>query len=217
MSPGFNGELVAILPRLRAYARSLTGGRTDAADDLIQDTLARALARQHLYTPGTNIQAWTFTILHNIHINYVRRLKYQPQPIDSIQREIWPVLPHQEAALEADDLRRALATLRPAQREVVLLVGASGLSYEDAAEICECAVGTIKSRLSRARRELFNRLAGDAMPRRAHNLGHRPSARPSSAASQRTADPQPVPNSNDVRIHPKGADQITDCVRRNIA
>src|SRR5690606_7983277 len=126
------------------------------------------------YTPGTNFKAWIFTILRNLHVNNLRRRKFRAEPIDEISPEVWSVPPRQDAKPELDDFRRALAKLSPEQREVLILVGAGGFSYEDAAEICECAVGTIKSRLSRARRDLFKLLTGDALARRATKPSREP-------------------------------------------
>jgi RNA polymerase sigma-70 factor (ECF subfamily) len=163
MAPSFNNELIGTIPHLRAFARSLTGD-SDTADDLVQDAIVRALAARQQYTPGTNFKAWIFTILR----------KFRAEPIDEISPEVWSVLPRQDAKLEIDDFQRALAKLSPEQREVLILVGASGFSYEDAAEICECAVGTIKSRLSRARRDLFKLLTGDALARRATKPSREP-------------------------------------------
>lgn len=173
MAPSFNNELISTIPHLRAFARSLTG-ESDMADDLVQDAIVRALAARQQYTPGTNFKAWIFTILRNLHVNNLRRRKFRAEPIDEISPEVWSVLPRQDAKLEIDDFQRALAKLSPEQREVLILVGASGFSYEDAAEICECAVGTIKSRLSRARRDLFKLLTGDALARRATKQSREP-------------------------------------------
>lgn len=173
MSPSIENELLTALPHLRAFARSLTGD-LDRADDLVQDAVARALAAAHQYTPGTNFKAWVFTILRNLYFNDLRRGKFKAEPLDDAPLDSCAVPPRQEANLEFDDLRRALMQLTAEQRQVVILVGASGFSYEDAARICDCAVGTIRSRLSRARRELirlmFNETAarGDLAPR------HRP-------------------------------------------
>lgn len=165
MAQSFNDELIGTISHLRSFARSLTGD-ADVADDLVQDAMTRALAAQHQFTPGTNFKAWIFTILRNLHVNNLRRRKFRAEPLDAVSPEMWSVLPRQDAQLEMDDFRRALARLSPEQREVLILVGASGFSYEDAAQICECAVGTVKSRLSRARRDLFKILSGDQLSRR---------------------------------------------------
>lgn len=182
MAPSFNVELTETIPHLRAFARSLTGD-ADLADDLVQDAIVRALAARQQYTPGTNFKAWIFTILRNLHVNNLRRRKFRAEPIDDISPEMWSVLPRQDAKLEIDDFQRALAKLSPEQREVLILVGASGFSYEDAAEICECAVGTIKSRLSRARRDLFKLLTGDALARRTPGDGREVATRRTAAAT----------------------------------
>lgn len=191
MTQSFNDELVGTIPHLRSFARSLAGD-ADVADDLVQDAVTRALAAQRQFTPGTNFKAWIFTILRNLHVNNLRRRKFRAEPLDAVSPEMWSVLPRQDAQLEMDDFRRALVRLSPEQREVLILVGASGFSYEDAAQICECAVGTVKSRLSRARRDLFKILSGDQLGRR-EITPQRPmeiprlSARPAVATARKAA------------------------------
>lgn len=147
-------DLLACIPHLRAYARFLTGNR-ERADDLVQDALLRALTAAHQFQPGTNLKAWIFTILRNLFYNEIRKNRLRVQSIDDIPGE-GPATPAtQDANLEFADFRRAFWQLGQSQREVLIMVGASGLSYEEAAAICSCAVGTIKSRVSRARRELL--------------------------------------------------------------
>jgi RNA polymerase sigma-70 factor (ECF subfamily) len=147
-------DLLACIPHLRAYARFLTGNR-ERADDLVQDALVRALTASHQFQPGTNLKAWIFTILRNLFYNEIRKNRLKVQSIDDLAGD-GPATPAtQEANLEFADFRRAFWQLGQSQREVLIMVGASGLSYDEAAAICNCAVGTIKSRVSRARRELL--------------------------------------------------------------
>jgi RNA polymerase sigma-70 factor, ECF subfamily len=147
-------DLLAVLPHLRAFARSLVRNY-DRADDLVHDTVVRALNAAHRFEPGTNLKGWMFTILRNQFYNDLR----QNKPLLSLDMPMMaePSVPAaQESHLELDDFRRAFWQLSDDKREVLILVGASGLSYEEAAEICGCAEGTIKSRVSRARLELRN-------------------------------------------------------------
>lgn len=153
-TPAFDirAEVIAVMPHLRAFARFLTGNR-ERADDLVQDAVVRALTAAHQFQPGTNFKAWMFTILRNIFYDQLRQRRFEMEPIDD--RALSQSTPAvQEVKLHVRDFDRAFQTLTPDQREVLILVGASGFSYEDAAEICGCAVGTIKSRVSRARAEL---------------------------------------------------------------
>lgn len=160
MQTEFERELIANIPHLRAFARFVTQN-SDQANDLVQDTIVRALRAQHQYQPGTNFKAWTFTILRNLHVNNLRRQRMRMESIEDGALDVFAVAPDQYARLEFQELRRALVKLSPEQREVLILVGASGFRYEEAAAICKCAVGTIKSRLSRARNELYQLLLGD--------------------------------------------------------
>src|SRR5215469_8781770 len=146
-------EVLACLPHLRAFARSLTGDR-DRADDLVQDAVLRALGAAQQFTPGTNFKAWIFTILRNFYFNEFRRNPSLFRPLEAADMEMHATSPAQQAGLEFDDFRRAFAKLPAEQREALVLVGADGFKYEEAARICGCAVGTIKSRVSRARRDL---------------------------------------------------------------
>ena len=146
--------LEAEIPRLRRYARALTRD-VSRADDLVQSCLTRAVAKQHLWQPGTDLRAWLFTILHNQHVNDVRRGIRDGNNV-SID-EIAPVLTVQSnamATLELRDLERGLAKLPQEQREVILLVGLEGMRYEEVAEILNIPVGTVRSRLSRGRDQL---------------------------------------------------------------
>ncbi|WP_198411798.1 sigma-70 family RNA polymerase sigma factor [Microvirga flavescens] len=140
-------------PNLRAFAISLTNN-VDRADDLVQETLMRAIANISRFHPGTNMQAWLFTILRNLFHSEYRKRRREVEDADGKYAATLAVQPAQGAHLDFEDLQRALAQLPPDQREALLLVGASGFSYEQAAEICDCAVGTIKSRVNRARNRL---------------------------------------------------------------
>jgi RNA polymerase sigma-70 factor (ECF subfamily) len=148
-------RLLAVeIPRLRRYARALTRDVT-RADDLVQSCLARAIAKRHLWQPGTDLRAWLFTILHNQHVNDVRRSLREGVPVGI--EDMAPVLtvqPRALAALELRDLEAAIATLPQEQREVILLVGLEGMAYEEVAQTLRIPVGTVRSRLSRGRDQL---------------------------------------------------------------
>ena len=161
-SPEFRSALVDSIPHLRAFARSLTRNR-DRADDLVHDAAVRALAAAQQFTPGTNFKAWIFTILRNLYYNEGRKDHSRNVPFDEALVTEHAIPPTQESALEFCDFRRAFWQLGEDHREVLMLVGASGLSYEEAATICNCAVGTIKSRVSRARQELTKLLSEDIL------------------------------------------------------
>jgi RNA polymerase sigma-70 factor (ECF subfamily) len=158
--PALREALLAAVPSLRAFAISLSG-QVDRADDLVQDTLLRALSNLHRFERGTNLNAWLFTILRNLfHSEYRKRRREVEDPEGSYASRL-RVQPEQGARLDFEDFRTALAKLPPDQREALLLVGASGFSYEEAANICGCAVGTIKSRVNRARFRLASLLNVD--------------------------------------------------------
>jgi len=160
--PDLREALLAAVPSLRAFAISLSG-QVDKADDLVQDTLLRALANLHRFERGTNLNAWLFTILRNLfHSEYRKRRREVEDPDGSYAGRL-KVQPEQGSHLDFEDFRTALAQLPSDQREALLLVGASGFSYEEAASICGCAVGTIKSRVNRARLRLAAILNVDDM------------------------------------------------------
>jgi RNA polymerase sigma-70 factor, ECF subfamily len=142
------------IPRLRRYARALTRDAA-RADDLVQETLCRALRKAHLWQPGSNLRAWLFTLLHNQHVNDVRKVMREglSASVDEVASQL-PMPPTQAAKLEMRDLDRALGQLPDEQRQVVLLIGLEGLRYEQVAEILDVPVGTVRSRLSRAREAL---------------------------------------------------------------
>jgi RNA polymerase sigma-70 factor (ECF subfamily) len=148
-------ELIACIPHLRAFALFRTRNR-DQADDLVQDTIVRALGASQLFRAGSNLKAWLCTILRNQHCNILRKnAQMRIQSIDDPMQRQPAVAATQEASLEYADFCRAFWQLTIDQREVLILIGPSGLSYVDAAKVCGCAIGTIKSRTSRARRELL--------------------------------------------------------------
>jgi len=151
-------DLIEHLPRLRRYARALTGDVT-RADDLVQDTLERALAKLDLWQPGSNLRAWLFTLMHNIFVNQLRANRPQETALDEAL-EI-PVSGGQMEALTARDMHTALARLPEEQREVILLVGLEQFGYAEAAEVLGVPVGTVMSRLSRARERMRHLLAGE--------------------------------------------------------
>ena len=142
------------IPGLRRYARALARDVV-RADDLIQDCLVRAVAKQHLWQPGTDLRAWLFTILHNQNVNNVRRSANQGAELEVDETAAFlSVGPNAEPSLELRDLRAAIAKLPVEQRAAILLVGLEGLSYEETAEILNVPIGTVRSRLSRGREEL---------------------------------------------------------------
>ena len=153
IDPELKESILAAVPRLRAFAVSLCGN-VDRADDLVQETLLRALANIDSFRPGTNLTAWLFTILRNHFRSEYRKRRREVEDIDGRHTESLRAQPEQMGRIELNEFKVALARLPPDQREALILVGASGFSYEEAAEICGCAVGTIKSRLSRARSHL---------------------------------------------------------------
>jgi len=142
------------IPRLRRYARALTRNAA-IADDLMQDCLIRAVAKQHLWQPGTDLRAWLFTILHNQHVNYVRRSSREGVSVEVEQvATVLPIESNAIPSLELRDLRTALAKLPIEQRETILLVGLEGMDYEGTAKVLNVPIGTVRSRLSRGRAEL---------------------------------------------------------------
>ena len=142
------------IPRVRRYARALTRG-APIADDLVQDCLIRAVAKQHLWQPGTDLRAWLFTILHNQHVNYVRRSSKEGVSVEMEEvTQLLPMEPNAMPSLELRDLRVALAKLPIEQREAILLVGLEGMDYEVTAKVLNVPIGTVRSRISRGRAEL---------------------------------------------------------------
>jgi RNA polymerase sigma-70 factor, ECF subfamily len=153
LDPSMREAVLATVPSLRAFAISLSGN-VDRADDLVQETLLRALVNIDSFEPGTNLSAWLFTILRNLFRSEYRKRRREVEDGDGTYAESLKSQPEQEARVEFREFRAALAKLPSDQREALILVGASGFSYEEAAGICGCAVGTIKSRVNRARTRL---------------------------------------------------------------
>ena len=151
--PAPGDEVLVALPRLRAFAISLCGN-VERADDLVQETMLRAFAHLDQFEPGTNMSAWLFTILRNLFRSEYRKRRREVEDVDGSLAESMVSQPEQAGRIEFKELQAALAQLLPDQREALILVAASGLSYEQAAEICGCPVGTVKSRVSRARTQL---------------------------------------------------------------
>jgi RNA polymerase sigma-70 factor, ECF subfamily len=149
----FKSDLIAAIPKLRALAVSLCGN-VDRADDLVQETLAKALLNSGAFQPGTNLMAWLFTVLRNAFYSEIRKRRREVADVDGKYVASLAAKADQELHMEFLDFRSALQKLPPDQREALILVGASGLSYEEAAAICKCAIGTIKSRVARGRRSL---------------------------------------------------------------
>jgi RNA polymerase sigma-70 factor (ECF subfamily) len=149
----FKAELVTLIPHLRAFARTLTGDPT-SADDLAQEAMMKAWDARASYQMGTNMKAWTFMILRNQFYSEKRRSWRQTQLDQEAAERTLIAVDDPEAPVALDELRQALKSLPEEQREALILVGAGGFAYEEAAEICQCAVGTVKSRVSRARKAL---------------------------------------------------------------
>jgi RNA polymerase sigma-70 factor (ECF subfamily) len=149
----FKQELVALIPHLRAFARTLAGDPA-SADDLAQEAMIKAWDARASYQMGTNMKAWTFMILRNQFYSEKRRSWRQTQLDQEAAERTLMATDNPEAPVALDELRLGLSMLPAEQREALILVGAGGFAYEEAAEICGCAVGTVKSRVSRARRSL---------------------------------------------------------------
>jgi RNA polymerase sigma-70 factor, ECF subfamily len=166
MGTVFREDVAATLPRLRAFARSLTASDRAWADDLVQDTVVNALRAQAQFTPGTNLEAWLFAILRNRFRTTVGRRRGEVMPEDEELERVWWVPAAQDAALDVLAFRRAFPRLTPGHREVLLLHAVRGLTYEEIAAACGCEVGTVKSRMNRARAVLKAMLLGETPPRR---------------------------------------------------
>ena len=160
VDPALRDQILAAIPSLRAFAISLCGN-VDRADDLVQETLLRAWANLNSFEPGTNMSAWLFTILRNLFRSEYRKRRREVPDGEGTYAETLKTQPEQASRVEFEEFRTALAKLPSDQREALVLVGASGFSYEEAAGICGCAVGTIKSRVNRARTRLSTLLSID--------------------------------------------------------
>ncbi len=161
----FKAQLALVIPHLRAFGRSLSGN-ADTADDLVQETLLKAWAARHRFQAGTNMRAWTFIILRNLFLSQMRRARFKGEWDDFTAAKILAAPAGQDQQIELADLQRGLLELPQAQREALILVGAGGFAYEEAANICGCAVGTIKSRVARGRAALETLLAEGNLPGR---------------------------------------------------
>jgi RNA polymerase sigma-70 factor (ECF subfamily) len=166
----FKAELVGLIPHLRAFARTLAGDPT-SADDLAQDAMMKAWDARESYQMGTNMKAWTFMILRNQFYSEKRRSWRQTQLDQEAAERTLVAVDDPEAPVALDELRLGLSMLPAEQREALILVGAGGFAYEEAADICGCAVGTVKSRVSRARRALQGILESGAYKRDGASAG----------------------------------------------
>ncbi|WP_380874390.1 DNA-directed RNA polymerase sigma-70 factor [Sphingomonas sp. DBB INV C78] len=161
----FKAELANVIPHLRAFGRSLSGNR-DLADDLVQETLMKAWAARQRFQAGTNMRAWTFIILRNLFLSQMRRARFKGEWDELTAARVLAAPASQDRHVELGDMQRALLHLPQPQREALILVGAGGFAYEEAAEICGCAVGTIKSRVARGRVALEHLLNEGKLPSR---------------------------------------------------
>jgi RNA polymerase sigma-70 factor (ECF subfamily) len=187
----FHGLLEAEIPRLRRYARALVRDR-ERADDLVQDTLTRALAKQELWAPGTNLRAWLLTVMHNHHVNNVRRSVHEAVALDAGDPSgALIATTDPTASCRMRELEKALALLRHEEREVILLVGLEGMRYDETAKVVGVPIGTVRSRLSLGRdrlRRLMDMNKDEAPSRspRSHKpegpAPRRPTSRPRRAA-----------------------------------
>jgi RNA polymerase sigma-70 factor (ECF subfamily) len=159
----FKRALIDVAPHLRAFARGLCGS-PDRADDLAQEAMLRAWAARDRFAAGTNFRAWTFTILRNYFYSEARRSQFHGEYDDTVAERILKEPASQDDALELADALRALQAIPDTHREALMLVVGAGLSYEEVAEICEIAIGTVKSRVSRARAMLEEILDGGQLP-----------------------------------------------------
>ncbi len=166
VSAALRQQLISTIPVLRAFGVSLCGN-AETADDLVQETLTKAWANLKSFQEGTNLTAWLFTILRNEFYSHLRKRKREVEDADDTYSARLAIPASQESHMDYTDFQAALQSLPDDQREALILIGASGFSYKEAAEICGCAVGTIKSRVSRARSTLAGLLdldEGDLTP-----------------------------------------------------
>jgi len=169
--PFVRDAVLAAVPRLRAFAISLSGN-VDLADNLVQETLLRALANINSFEANSNMPAWLFTILHNQFRSEYRKRRREVEDGDGSYAQSLRSQPEQDGHVEFQEFRTALARLPADQGEALILVGASGFSYEEAAEICGCALGTIKSRVNRARMRLAETIDRERCRYACGRVGH---------------------------------------------
>ncbi len=150
-------DVVALLPDLRAFARFMCRER-EAADDLVQNTVLSALDKQSQFEAGTNLKGWLFTIMRNRFYSDLRAQRRRPAAIEDVESVAVAAVDNPDATLELKELSSALWKLSPQSREALILVGAGGFSYEEAAKLCDCSIGTLKARVSRARKLLSEQL-----------------------------------------------------------
>lgn len=167
-APAFRDRLIAEIPHLRAFGASLSGSM-QLADDLVQETMLKAWRHADSFTEGTNFKAWVFTILRNTYYSIYRRRGREVQDTDGFHASQVAVSAGQDGHMDLADFRKALVRLPEEQREALIMIGAMGLSYEEAAEICHVAIGTMKSRVNRARIRLADLLGlplhAEALPK----------------------------------------------------
>jgi len=181
-TPSFGDALIAAIPNLRAFAHSLSGDG-QLSNDLVQETLLKAWAHKESFVPDSNLKAWLFTILRNTYFTHYR--KSQREELDEDHAAMNASVPAtQLMQLEFEDMRRALMRLSPDHREALLLITAEGFSYEDAARVCGCAVGTMKSRVNRARSRLVEETSGQ-LPKDGPEQAHRPESPPVKSSTNR--------------------------------
>jgi len=157
MLTSFETMMIDCLPHLRAYGRSLTKD-PDMADDLVQDTIVRAIGARESFEEGTNLKAWLFTILRNKFLDDRRRKRGFFEQIETVVHERLVCPPSQDVAVEFANVARVFWTLSAPHREILMLIGVNGLNYEEAADVLGCPIGTVRSRLSRARSELQKKI-----------------------------------------------------------
>jgi RNA polymerase sigma factor (sigma-70 family) len=162
VDPAFRTGLLGLIPHLRAFARGLCG-RPDLADDLVQETVMRAWVARDRYEPGTNMKAWTFTILRNYFLNEIRRSSRLTEMAEDGEHPSLVTAATQEDTVHLSDLQAALHQLSDDRREALLLVGAGGFSYDEAAAVCGVPAGTIKSRVARGRAQLLTIMGEDLL------------------------------------------------------
>jgi RNA polymerase sigma-70 factor, ECF subfamily len=155
----FKQQIAVVIPQLRAFGRSLSGS-TDRADDLVQEAVLRAWAARDRFQEGTSFKAWTFTILRNLFLSQMRRTRFTAEWDELAAERVLAAPADQDRHIHVADVQRALDRLPEAQREALVLVGAGGVTYEEAAEICDCPIGTIKSRVARGRTALIAMIEG---------------------------------------------------------